>query len=43
MKLPIYLIGEDSLALASLRQQLEKEPAFAIESRVITTQMLLIS
>jgi pilus assembly protein CpaE len=34
MKLPIYLIGEDSLALASLRQQLEKEPAFAIESRV---------
>ena len=34
MKLPIYLIGEDSLALASLRQQLEKEPAFSIESRV---------
>ena len=34
MKLPIYLIGEDSLALASLRQQLEKEPAFFIESRV---------
>ena len=34
MKLPIYLIGEDSLAMASLRQQLEKEPAFSIESRV---------
>ena len=34
MKLPIYLIGEDSLALASLRQQLEKEPAFFIETRV---------
>ena len=34
MKLPIYLIGEDSLALASLRQQLEKEPAFSIEPRV---------
>jgi Flp pilus assembly CpaE family ATPase len=34
MKLPIHLIGEDSLALASLRQQLEKEPAFSIEPRV---------
>ena len=34
MKLPIYLIGEDSLALASLRQQLEKEPAFSIEPRI---------
>jgi len=34
MKLPIHLIGEDSLALASLRQQLEKESAFAIEPRV---------
>jgi pilus assembly protein CpaE len=34
MKLPIYLIGEDSLALASVRQQLEKEPAFFIEPRV---------
>src|SRR5919108_4883761 len=34
MKLPICLIGEDSLALASLRQQLEKEPAFLIEPRV---------
>jgi pilus assembly protein CpaE len=34
MKLSIYLIGEDSLALASLRQQLEKEPAFAVEARV---------
>jgi pilus assembly protein CpaE len=34
MKLPIHLIGEDSLALASLRQQLEKEPAFFVEPRV---------
>jgi DNA-binding NarL/FixJ family response regulator len=34
MKLPIYLIGEDSLALASLRQQMEKEPAVFIEPRV---------
>src|SRR5215472_6641214 len=34
MTLPIYLIGEDSLALASLRQQLEKEPAFFVETRV---------
>jgi hypothetical protein len=34
MKLPIILIGEDSLALASLKQQLEKEPAFSIEPRV---------
>jgi pilus assembly protein CpaE len=34
MKLPICLIGEDSLALASLRQQLEREPAFFTEPRV---------
>ncbi|HWO40277.1 MAG TPA: AAA family ATPase [Candidatus Eisenbacteria bacterium] len=34
MKLPIFLIGEDSLALASLRQQLERDPAFFIEPRV---------
>ena len=34
MKLPIVLIGEDSLALASLKQQLEKELAFYVESRV---------
>jgi pilus assembly protein CpaE len=34
MKLPIYLIGEDSLALASLRQQLERDPAFSVDSKV---------
>jgi pilus assembly protein CpaE len=34
MKLPIYLIGEDSLALASLRQQLERDPAFLIQPKV---------
>lgn len=34
MKLPIYLIGEDSLALASLRQQLERDPAFFVEPKV---------
>jgi pilus assembly protein CpaE len=34
MKLPIYLIGEDSLALASLRQQLERDPAFSVETKV---------
>ena len=34
MKLPIYLIGEDSLALASLKQQLEKESTFVVEARV---------
>jgi pilus assembly protein CpaE len=34
MKLPISLIGEDSLALASLRQQLEKEVSVAVDSRV---------
>ncbi|MGH7827494.1 MAG: AAA family ATPase [Candidatus Binatia bacterium] len=34
MKFPIYLIGEDSLALASLRQQLERDPAFFVEPKV---------
>jgi len=34
MKLPICLIGEDSLALASLRQQLEKEVSVSVDSRV---------
>jgi len=34
MKLPISLIGEDSLALVSLRQQLEKESSVAVDSRV---------
>jgi pilus assembly protein CpaE len=34
MKVPIYLIGEDSLALASLRQQLERDPAFFIQPKV---------
>jgi pilus assembly protein CpaE len=35
MKLLICLIGEDSLALASLKQELEKEPAaFQVEPRV---------
>jgi len=33
MKIPICLIGEDSLALASLKQQLDKEAAFSVESR----------
>ncbi|MGE5306526.1 MAG: AAA family ATPase [Alphaproteobacteria bacterium] len=34
MKFPIVLIGEDSLTLASLKQQLEKEAAFFLEPRV---------
>src|SRR6266536_2889688 len=34
MKLAICLIGEDSLALASLKQQLEKEASVAVEPRV---------
>jgi pilus assembly protein CpaE len=34
MKLPLFLIGEDSLALASLRQQLDKEVAYFVEPRV---------
>jgi len=34
MKLSICLIGEDSLALASLKQELEKDVAFHVEPRV---------
>ena len=34
MKLPICLIGEDSLALASLKQQLEKEVSVSVDARV---------
>jgi len=34
MKLPICLIGEDSLALASLKQQLEKEPSVVVDPRI---------
>ena len=34
MKLPICLIGEDSLALASLKQQLEKEMSIAVDPRI---------
>src|SRR5215831_6502134 len=34
MKLPICLIGEDSLALASLKQQLEKEASVSVEPRI---------
>jgi pilus assembly protein CpaE len=34
MKLSICLIGEDSLALASLKQQLDKDAAFYVEPRV---------
>jgi len=34
MKLPICLIGEDSLALAALKQQLEKEPSVSVDPRV---------
>jgi hypothetical protein len=33
MKIPICLIGEDSLALASLKQQLDKDAAFSVEGR----------
>jgi len=33
MKIPICLIGEDSLALASLKQQLDKDAAFSFEGR----------
>lgn len=36
IKLPIFLIGEDSLALAALRQQLEKEPSVMVEPKVYT-------
>lgn len=34
MKLPICMIGEDSLALASLKQQLEKEASVSVDPRV---------
>ena len=34
MKLSICLVGEDSLALASLKQELEKDVAFQVEPRV---------
>src|SRR5919106_3151815 len=34
MKLAICLIGEDSLALASLKQQLEKEVSVSVEPRI---------
>lgn len=36
MKIPIFLIGEDSLALASLKQQLEREPAVSVEPKIYT-------
>lgn len=34
MKLPITLIGEDSLALASLKQQLEKDISVSVDPRI---------
>jgi pilus assembly protein CpaE len=34
MKIPIYLIGEDTFVAAALRQQLERELAFHIEPKV---------
>jgi pilus assembly protein CpaE len=34
MKLPIFLIGEDSLALASLKQQLERDGSVSVEPKV---------
>jgi len=34
MKLPVCLIGEDSLALATLKQQLEKEPSVSVDPRI---------
>ena len=34
MKVPICLIGDDSLALASLKQQLDKDAAFSVEARM---------
>ena len=33
IKIPVILIGEDSIALASLRQQLEKDPGFIVHKR----------
>jgi pilus assembly protein CpaE len=35
VKLPVILIGEDSIALASLRQQLEKELHFTVHRKVL--------
>ena len=34
MKLPVCLIGEDSLALASLKQQFDKEGSLSVDSRI---------
>ncbi|HEU4639615.1 MAG TPA: AAA family ATPase, partial [Candidatus Binatia bacterium] len=34
MKLPICLIGDDNTTLAALKQQLERQAAYAVESRV---------
>jgi hypothetical protein len=34
MKLPICLIGEDNKTLAALKQELEKQPAYAVEPKV---------
>jgi pilus assembly protein CpaE len=34
MKLPICLIGEDSLALASLKQQFDKEGSLSVDARI---------
>ena len=34
MRLPICLIGEDSLALAALKQQLEKEASVSVDPRI---------
>ena len=36
MKIPICLIGEDSLSLAALKQQLDKDPTFSVEGRAYT-------
>ena len=33
MKLPICLIGDDNKTLAALKQQLERQAAYAVESR----------
>ncbi|MGH7831411.1 MAG: hypothetical protein ACREP8_14665, partial [Candidatus Binatia bacterium] len=34
MKVPVILVGEDNLALVSLRQHLEKERDFLVEGKV---------
>ena len=34
MKLPICIIGDDNKTLAALKQQLERQAAYAVESRV---------